>query len=150
MIFTNMIEAKKWFMKFKPLSKEIAHSIPNFIDFEGEDAKWEFGEWILFQHIKYSYDKINPIMIGRPQFAIFTNYKIWDQALVINFIEKPRAWENHHEVITNPDINYSEAISQGDDKVDAIQFWTDNIKILGHWKIKPTISDLKLAMKKQI
>ena len=137
-------------MKFKPLSKEIAATIPNFLNIDFKDFKWEFGEWILFQHIEYSYDKTNPIMIGRPQLAIFTNYKIWDQALVINFIEKPRAWKNHHEVITNPDINYSEAISQGDDKVNAIQFWTDNINVLGHWKTKPSIGELKSAMKKTI
>lgn len=148
MIFKNKHEARKWFLKYKPLTENVISFC-----YEYDSKNWGFGDWILFHHItnEQNYDgdscsTSNELVISRPILAVFTNFKIWDQALVINFIQPERAWMYSHQVITNPENNYSMHIMSLDDEVEAIQFWTDNIKVLGHWKQKPSIKDLRLAL----
>jgi hypothetical protein len=148
MIFENIYEARNWFLKYSPISEEEDDKIP-FFWHNLSDHKWEFGDWILIQHIiekEHGKDR----EISRPILAIFTNFKIWDQALVINFVQPQRAWMLSHEVITNKELRYSMYISSLDDEVESIQFWTDNINVLGHWKNKPSIGEIKKALNKKI
>lgn len=149
MRFDNIEEAREWFRKYTPISEEEDRKIPFFWD-DLPEHKWKFGDWILIQHIQPSEYGSKDRVISRPILAIFTNFKIWDQALVINFVQPRRAWEYAHEVITNPEIGYSMPIGTLDDEIEAIQFWTDNIKVLGHWESKPSIGQLKEAMIKKI
>lgn len=139
MIFNKLYEARNWFLQYKPLEEKVP-----FFWTEYNHKPWEFGDYIFFQHIKVE-NKAQ--VISRPILAIFTGFKIWDQALVINFVQKTRAWMYSHEVVTNPDINYTMTIAYLDDEVESIQFWTDNIKILGYWKNRPTFSELKQSLK---
>ena len=149
MIFNNMEEARDWFLNYKSLDEESDNKIPFFWDDLG-NHKWKFGDWILIQHIKSDEDDNKKRVISRPILAIFTNLKIWDQALVINFVQQQRAWMFSHKVTTNPEYGINMHICTLDDEIEAIQFWTDNIKVLGHWKIKPSIGEIKKALDKKI
>ena len=132
MEFKNVYEARKWFLNYN----EFIEDIISFC-YKYDSSNWEFGDFILFQHI------INGQKISRPILGIFTSFTVWDMALVLNFVQKRRAWTYSHEVITNPDINYKMLVGHLDDEIETIQFWTDNIKVLGHWKSKPSIKQLK-------
>jgi hypothetical protein len=147
--FNDIEEAREWFRNSKDISKTDLDKIPFFWD-ELEKHRWKFGEWILFQHIHSIENAKSSGKITRPILAIFTGFKIWDQALVINFVEQPRAWIWYHEVITNKEIGYSMQVGSLDDEVEAIQFWTDNIHVMGHWKSKPSLGQLKEAMSRKI
>jgi hypothetical protein len=143
MIFKKLREAREHFRRYIPVDKSTSGRwfyrsqllIPMGLN---------FGDWILFQHI------VNGLTVSCPIYGIFTGWKIWDQALVINFVEKERAWMNNNEVVTNEDINYTMHINHLDDEVQAIQFWTDDIVLLGHWKDKPAINQLKQALKTKL
>ncbi len=137
MIFENIHKANEWFLNYQPLEVDV----PYFLDTQ---SNWEFGDWILFQHIKSQ----KPRLISRPILAIFNRYNIWDQALVISFLQKKRAWTWFHKVTTSP--TYDSLIIDMDDELEHIQFWTDNIYLLQHWKSKPTLGQLKESLKKQI
>lgn len=146
MIFKTLREARDWFLKYKPLTEEVISFC-----YKHDHTDWEFGDWILFQHITHNEEQTGDFdkqLISRPILAIFTNFKIWDQALVINYVQPQRAWMRSHEVYNSPESKYTSYICELDDEVEAIQFWTDDIKVLGHWKHKPTIAQLKLALKK--
>lgn len=107
----------------------------------------KFGDWIIFQHITY---KENVATISRPILGIFVDYTIWDQALVVNFIESPRAWTAFNKVVTNKELNISMLIAVVDPEVESIPLWNENIKVLGFWKTKPTYQQLKKSIKKSI
>jgi len=135
MKFDNRHDARKWFLDFKPCNREYKE----FIDFE--NGKLEFGDWILFRITNHEYEESRPIL------AIFVEYNVWDMALVLNYIEKPRAWEYSHEVITNKEINYSCKVACLDRETQQQPVWMNqNIIPMGNWKVKPTISQLKEAI----
>jgi|GEM_PF-6158626 len=64
----------------------------------------------------------------------------------MEFIENKRAWTFSHKVITNPERDIKMHICCLDDEIENIVFWDDNIYVLGHWKNRPTISELKIAL----
>jgi hypothetical protein len=139
MVFNKLYEARDWFLNYTEFEKPV---INFWYDYDFKD--WKFGDYILFQHIK------DGKLISRPILAIFTSFTVWDQALVINFIQNKRAWTWSHEVITNPENNYKMNICMLDDEIENIQFWTDNIHVLGHWKNRPTLSELKSSLQNKI
>ena len=149
MKFNNIEEAREWFRNSQTISKTDWEKVPFFWD-DLQDHNWKFGDWILFQHLHSVSNAESSGKITRPILAIFTGFKIWDQALVINFVEAPRAWTCHHEIITNKEIGYSMHVVSLDDEVEAIQFWTDNINVMGHWESKPSLGQLKEALTKKI
>jgi hypothetical protein len=138
MVFKNINEARNWFLKYEEIEREVPIFWGDY-DF----GNWKFGDYILFQQ-----QTINGI--SRPIYAIFTNFTFWDQALVINFVQNRRAWTYSHEVITNPVGPYKMKIFELDDEIENIQFWSDNIYVLGHWKSKPSIKELKSSLKNKI
>ena len=154
MIFKNIYKAREWFLNYEPLEV----SVPEFWT-EYNHSKWKFGDYILFQHIKQiekphdSDTTISPthmFVISRPILAIFTSFTVWDQALVVNFIQEKRAWTNHHQVVTNSENNYKMFISTLDDEIENIEFWNDNIYVINHWKNKPNLIELKSSLEKSI
>lgn len=174
MIFKNIHDARDWFLKYKPLTEKVISfcyeykgqwKFGDWILFQHiqqkENGEKRYSVYFpdgklkcqvhTFEEAKLQGEKDirqdHEQEISRPILAIFTNYKIWDQALVINFVQPQRAWMQSHEVITNPEINYSMKAAEIDDEVQAIQFWTDNIKVIAHWKQKPSIKELKQALK---
>jgi hypothetical protein len=139
MVFEKLYTAKEWFLNYTEFEKPV---INFWTEYDSKD--WKFGDFILFQHIK------DEKVISRPILGIFTSFTIWDQALVMNFIQNKRAWTFSHELITNPEGGYKMLIGFLDDEIETIQFWTDNINVLGHWKNKPNLSELKSALKNTI
>lgn len=147
MIFDNLQKAKEWFRQYKPLPDNFDWANCYYHDLQTENAflpRLEFGDWILFKHID-GHKK----SISRPILALFIKWSMWDMALVINFIESERAWmwKSYHEVYYSNKKDYSGSPFTFDSEVETIQFWTDDIQVLGHWKQKPTISQLKIALK---
>ena len=155
MTFDDIHEARRWFLDYKELDKQTDDTIINFW-YKYDFKNWRFGDYILFQHIENNSSHsvtgipIVSLSIGRPQYAIFTSFTIWDQALVMQFVESKRAWMHFTDIVTNKESGYKMPMSTLDDEVEAIQFWTDNIHVLGHWKAKPNLSELKIALKNKI
>lgn len=135
MVFDNLHAARRWFRNYKPTVE--------VVDYVSTSNKMVFGDWFLFQHVIWE-NKINHI--SRPILGIFNDYTFWDQALVINFIEGNRAWANTHKVLVGKDKQYDEQISFLDPEVQSIPLWHDDIKILGHWRNRPTLADLRIAI----
>lgn len=140
MIFKNIYEARKWFLNYQ----EFEVKLPSFC-YEYDYTNWKFGDHILFQHIKDPGDKIS-----RPILGIFTAFSVWDQALVINFVQDTRAWMSSHEIITNPELDIKFHICTLDSEIENIQFWTDNIHVLGHWINRPSKSELRQSLSNEI
>lgn len=142
MTFDTIYKANEWFLNYKPLIKDVDY----FCSSDKAFKNWKFGDYILLQHI-ISINK-QP-HISRPMYGIFTSFTVWDQAIVLQFIQNKRAWMYSHKILgSKPDIQTY--ISSFDDDITAIEFWTGNINLLGHWKKKPSISELKLSLSKQI
>lgn len=148
MVFKTIYEAREWFRNYKPLDYDTFQSIEMYF------AKGvNFGDWVLFQHIqKKDYDKDAKhynYNISRPILGINTGYDVWDMAFVFKIIEQPRAWMNSHSVITNTAIDYSMPLILNNEPQD-FPIWDDYIYELEHWKTRPTISQLKEALKKKL
>jgi hypothetical protein len=134
--YNNRFEAINEFRKYKPTDEKI---IDFWTEYDWED--WDMGDWVLIQYHK------NCEELSRPIYGIFAGISVWDQALVIHLIEKPRAWKSNVEILTNPDLNIYMNLGGFDPEVEPFELWTGNIKVLGHWKVKPTIGQLKHSLK---
>ena len=140
MVFDYYHQGFDYFRKYEEIKP--IHNVQN--DTIGGNFKSElkFGDWVLFRIINNHNNKIS-----RPIYGIFTGYNIADQALVFNFIEKRRAWQNyHHYKSTISNTEYTCDYSFDDPRVDSVIIWNDDVKILSHWKNKPSLSDLKCAL----
>lgn len=141
MVFKNLYEAKKWFRNYVQL--ENPGLISDFwTNYNHKD--WKFGDYILFQHIH------DGKLISRPIYAIFIDFTIWDQAPVLSLVENKRAWTFSHEVVTNAEYDIKMHICCLDSEIENIVFWDDNIYILGHWKNRPTINELRTSLENTI
>lgn len=130
MKFKNKREAVTFFRDYKSFKGV-------FPDYWSNGRFSQMGEWLLFKHIKHTDKGYN---ISRPILALVVGHTIWDQALVIEFVEEWRAFHFNNYI-----GDYY--IMEEDKDVDHIQFWTDDIEVMGSWKHKPTFRELKKAMK---
>ena len=101
------------------------------------------GQWLLFQHIR-SLHNSKDFEISRPILVMFLDHTIWDQALVIEFVESRKSYQNIHKYKNN----YGEfELSNLDIQTEQIQFWTDDINILGIFDSKPNFKEIRKAYK---
>jgi hypothetical protein len=139
MIFESRYEAFRWFRKYSPYEGDVKDEIPEGL---------KFGDFVLFRHIDGDGDGKTPT-ISRPIFGIFVGFSVWDMALVFQFVEKERAWEFSHKVITNKELKIKLHVGALDREVEYIPLWNQSVKIIGQWKSKPTISQLKESLLKE-
>ena len=130
MKFNTLKEANKIFRQYKPFDGVYPDYWVNF-------THLKMGEWFIFQHIIG--DAVKP-MISRPILALCVGHTIWDQALVIEFVEE---WRPFHY------LNYigDYQLMNTNKSVEHIQFWTDDIKVLGKWKTKPNFKQIRKSLK---
>jgi hypothetical protein len=102
-----------------------------YFTYDHDHSNWKFGDWILIQHVENDTEEVK---ISTPIYALFAGFSIWDQALVINYVEEIHCMK----------------IDNADPEVKQIALWHDNAIVLGHWKHKPTVTELKAALKEQI
>jgi len=139
-------------MKFLTLKEAEAHFYPYLPLSETDKAKeisyWDkylekptMGEWLLFKHVMRDE---NSESISRPILGLVVGHTFWDMALVLEYVTEWRAWECNSKVLnTNVDSYYP--IVDNDKTVKHIQFWTDNIIVIGHWEYKPKFKELRAA-----
>ena len=139
MQFEKHHEALDWFRQYKPYEGEYIR------DWNG--GKIDFGNWILFQHIKYD-SSTKKRTISRPILGIFIEFTVWDMALVLNIIEHPRAWAHFHTVCTNPEHLHYMRISSVDPEVENFPIWDDCIHVVGQWNHKPNMKELREVLNK--
>lgn len=139
MIFESRYEALRWFRKYSIYSGEVKDEMP-------EDVK--FGDFLLFRHIDGDGDGNNPT-ISRPILGVFVGFSVWDMALVFQFVESERAWEFSHKVITNKELKTKLPLAFRDKEVECIPLWNQSVKVIGKWRNKPTISQLKESLLKE-
>lgn len=140
MIFNDYVEGVTWFRNYQELDE--SKKVNSVYSYHFKDLK--FGDWFLFQEI------IDNKKISRPILAIFTGLSIWDQAVVVNFVESKRAWMNFHRLYTDSSKNYTEYFIEHDPVIDFVQCWTSDIHLLGHWESRPDLSDLRIALGNKI
>lgn len=142
MIFENLYDAKFFYRQYRDLEDgEYNPKINGYYQNHAVHNDLKFGQYILFKHIT------SDNKISRPILALFMGYNVWDQALVIEFVEDRKVYMSYHKVITD---NYSMTIDSIDIQTEQIQFWTDDIILLGHWKSKPNWKLLKKALVKSL
>lgn len=144
--FNTRSEALEYGMQYSNINPDIKY--PSFI-YDRQDAmsKLQTGTWILFRHLRYGYcSEPDKHKISRPILGMFINWTYWDQAVVMEYYQPIRAWAYHCEVVTNPELDYTMEYSELGSEIEHIQFWTDNIEVLGYWKTKPNYSKLKKAL----
>lgn len=140
MIFNSLSDAKNFYRQYKDLEDgDYDLKISGYYQ-SSSKIDLKFGQYILFKHIKFNGNRRK---ISRPILALFLGYNIWDQALVIEFVEDRESYMSNHEVITNKEMNYSMTIDSLDIQTEQIQFWTDDIILLGYWNSKPDWKILK-------
>lgn len=142
MEFQTIQEAEKIFNPYLPLIKTDSKKEISYWD--EYDPKPKMGEWLLFKHIKIENDTL---VVSRPILGLVVGHTIWDMALVLEYVTEWRAWE-HWCQIYNPKATEYYSISCENKKVKHIQFWTDNIIVIGHWQHKPSFRELRAALKK--
>jgi hypothetical protein len=134
--YNHSYEAIKEFRNYQPTDEKIKSF---WTEYDWSD--WKMGDWVLIQYHKHCKE------LSRPIYGMLAGFSIWDQALVVHIIEKPRAWRWHTEILTNPELGIYMNLGGFDPEVEPFELWTGNIKVLGHWKTKPTIGKLKEALK---
>lgn len=146
MRFVKQYEAIAWFRQYTPYEYSPLHTG----EYSGKGV--EFGDWILFQHIRSKDTSPHSYEISRPILGICMGFSVWDMALTLNIVEQPRMWICHHEVLTNPDPKYMiyQKIAWLDPEVESFPIWSDDIHEIAHWKGKPTKTQLKEALKNKI
>jgi hypothetical protein len=129
-LFKDVHEAREWFRKYRPLKEgEFDYDTEGYHCFNDV----EMGDWLLFNHIR-EYKTIS-----RPILGLVAGHNIWDQALVLEIVEPRRAF--HHNSTINED--YETPISLVDQDVQYFIFWDDDIRVIGHWKFKPKVKELR-------
>lgn len=144
MEYKTIEEVYDKFAKYEPLSDvDKINSKSYWYEYEPLPV---MGEWILFKHVKTIYPKgvEYESLISKPILGLVVGHTVWDQALVLEYVTEWRGFEVNSEVFTG---GYYDSIALGDKKVKHIQFWTDNIIVLGHWKTKPTFFELRQSFK---
>lgn len=132
MRFETREEAYQHFVRYASLPKET--KLPDY--WMNYKDKPKMGDWLLFRHI------CNEKEISEPILALVIGHTIWDQALVLEYVTEWRTWEANTEYNCNPKYNLYVSLSFIDKETKQIQFWTDDIQVLGHWKIKPNFKQL--------
>lgn len=146
MVFDNIHKAREWFLDYVDYDESLVESFYNSTDL-GKD--WKFGDYILLQHIQG--ESPGNSKISRPIYGIFTSFTIWDQALVLQMVENKRAWMYSNKVRLQGEYSHiSVDICTMDDSISQFEFWTGDIYLLGHWKYKPSVSQIKEGLKKQV
>lgn len=90
----------------------------------------QFGDWFYFRHLWQPAEFNGSIFLSRPILAIFLGHTVWDQALVVTFVEVLRG--------------RTKLLNQEPD-TESIAIWSDNIVLLGHWKSRPTFRQIREA-----
>jgi hypothetical protein len=149
MIFKNKVEAKIHFLNYQAIIQEVPGDTlypgPLAPTFNMLYDGLKFGDRILFRHIKPEGGNRRRSVISRPIIAIFLGISAWDMATVINFVQPRRAWITNCKIGDNEENATPERLD--DYEAEQIQFWTDNVILLGHWKTKPTFGELRKALK---
>jgi hypothetical protein len=141
MIFENLYDAKFFYRQYRDLEDgEYNPKINGYYQNHAVHNDLEFGQYILFRHIT------SDNKISRPILALFMGYNVWDQALVIEFVEDRKMYMSYHKVITNKEMNYSMTINSLDIQTEQIQFWTDDIVLMGIWNYKPNWKEIKKSL----
>ena len=131
--------------KFEPVRKMTEDEIN---DYNSKDYKkyqnmtLEFGDIFLSQIIL---SKDGKYLMTYPQINVFIKYNICDQALVYEYVKKPRTWMYKQEYISNPRYDYKSSIYENMSKVDEHIDWYDMMYIFGHWKTLPNWKELRQA-----
>lgn len=127
------------YRKYKSITKDEANSL-----YPSDVVDYKFGDWILFQHIKYLQG--NEGAISEPILALFVGEDILDMAQVIYFVENEIPYTKE-EIIAKkenrPPKQWYVPI------IENIILWHDSVLHLGNWNHKPSISELKEALKEQ-
>ena len=117
--------------KWRPISNKLGMSPYFTCDYPHE--KWQAGDWILFHHIDGREGRLfgaDEYRISDPILAVFVGFSVWDQALVLNYVEPV------------PEM----LLFTEDPKVENIALWADNVFVRGHWRTKPSFRQLKGAL----
>ena len=141
MTFKNIWEAREWFLDYQPFDDK---DIP-FFTYDYNYKDWQFGDYFLFRHINMNHKVITR---SRPILGLFLDFTYWDMAMVVNYVEKRRAWTYHHNYQTTgtDEKVYDWKIASADYETNQQSLWHDNIQIIGYWKRKPNIGELKSAL----
>lgn len=116
--------------KYRPYDKYNVGRVLPYSYWGDWQRKPKFGEWMLFKHWRGEDN-----MISKPILALTLGHTLWDQALVLEYVEE---WRGFH-------INQMKFVP--DKEVKHVQLWTDEIIVLGQWEQKPSFSELRKALK---
>lgn len=139
MKFDTLEEAYKYYRGWKPYGG----LLPDY--WMEHDNKPEMGDWALIQEITNDDGKN---FISKPQLILVIGHTIWDQALVLEYVEPSRRFHIQAQ-IRHPKEEHKEyfyRLGTQDKKVDHVVFWDDDMIVLGQWKSKPTFRELRKAL----
>jgi len=136
-IFDKRYKAVEEFRQYKPYD---GGTISFWTEYNWKD--WKMGDWVLIQYIKGGEE------ISRPIYGLFIDFSVWDMALVVNIVESKRAYTQNYGIGVEDSDGF--ALAWEDPEVESFELWTGNIRVLGHWKTKPSIKELKLAYKENV
>lgn len=134
MKFDDIKSFKDRFYTYKELPKNF--KLPDY--WMNYEEKPKFGDWILFR-------RICKRGIGRPILALCVGHTIYDQSLVLEYVENYRGFHHNSELL-NLSTGCYYPVSDNDRKVENVIFWFDDIQILGHWKSKPSFRQLRKSL----
>jgi len=127
-------------MKFKNKQECISH-FRKYTSYEGElpnywlnPEKPNMGQLMLFSIIK---DKT----ISTPILGLVVGHTVWDQALVLEYIEPYRAYHSNSRILNAKGELYHR-LMEHDQEVQFVQSWTDDIKVYKIWDNRPKVKDM--------
>ncbi len=141
-------------MKFNNIKDMYAHYFayePYLYEYDEKNTylnlvdKPVMGDWLLFKHIIPEKNQIS-----KPILALIIGHTFWDMALVLEYVTETRAFEYNSQIYNEITDQYRFYFEYSGKEIQYIQFWTDDIEILGHWKNKPSFKEIKFSLNNKI
>lgn len=150
----NITESEKsYWDAIKSHDKSMSH---NFNQVDYNDSFWKpfekneiykydlkFGDFFLYQIA----DKNG---ISYPKLAIFVKYMMCDQALELQYVDKPRTWMYNVKFLSNPELDIKMPVSERATEFSYHIEWDDIMFIFGQWSHQPTWKELRQAYERSI
>ena len=145
MKFESALQAKDYFFKYRQFPEGYS-ALLYYRDLgKPEGMVFNMGEWALIRHVwrHGKREELSDLML-----ILVVGHTVWDQAIVLEFVQDWRRWQYKAEVLHESGDFYL-SLAEGDRQVEHIQFWTDDVAVLGRWDKRPGFHEILNAVRNE-
>lgn len=139
----ELIRSREKIVKISESENDIFDLHCNLYD-KMENIPNVMGQYFLHEYVEF---KDGKLFLHYPKLSIYVNCLIYDQALVIEYINYRRKWEWNF-TYDQEDSPYKPYLAESNTIIDECILWDDQLLIYDVWDSKPNWSQLKASYSK--